>query len=246
MAASILATAMRCGCDRHRQGPMQVVAPRRRVSAANPHQLLVLMVVTSALMTLIAYLFLRNQLRPIKRLAEAAEAFGKGRAVPYRPARRHRGAGGRHGIPGHAGADRTPDRAAHADAVGRQPRPAHAADPAEAGAVDAGCRRRGRGADAATSADMERLVDEFLAFARGDALDDPVDDRSGRAAARQSVADAARSGGKVTHGRRRMARAGGAAPGGGAPRAGKPDRQCPALCRPGRGFADADANACCG
>ncbi|EKE45288.1 hypothetical protein OCGS_0378 [Oceaniovalibus guishaninsula JLT2003] len=59
---------------------------RRRVSASNPHQLLVLMLVTSLLMTVIAYLFLKNQLRPIKRLADAAEAFGKGRIVPYRPA----------------------------------------------------------------------------------------------------------------------------------------------------------------
>lgn len=58
---------------------------RRRVSASNPHQLLVLMVVTSGLMTGIATVFLRNQLRPIRRLAEAAEDYGKGRIVPYRP-----------------------------------------------------------------------------------------------------------------------------------------------------------------
>ncbi|TCM78342.1 ATP-binding protein [Rhodovulum steppense] len=66
-------------------GPMEVGFDRRRVSASNPHQLLVLMVVTGVLMTLIAYLFLRNQLRPITRLAAAAEAFGKGRAMPYKP-----------------------------------------------------------------------------------------------------------------------------------------------------------------
>lgn len=65
-------------------GVMQVDLPRQRVSATNPHQLLVLMVVTGFLMTLIAYLFLRNQLRPIRRLARAAEAFGKGQVVPYR------------------------------------------------------------------------------------------------------------------------------------------------------------------
>ena len=59
--------------------------PRSRVSARNPHQLLVLMLATGALMTLIAYLFLRNQLKPIRRLANAAEAFGKGQVVPYYP-----------------------------------------------------------------------------------------------------------------------------------------------------------------
>ncbi|MFP7570603.1 ATP-binding protein [Marivita sp. S2033] len=58
---------------------------RERASASNPHQLLVNMVVFGALMTLIAYMYMRNQLRPITRLSEAAEAFGRGRHVPYSP-----------------------------------------------------------------------------------------------------------------------------------------------------------------
>ncbi len=66
-------------------GPMEIGFDRSRVSASNPHQLLVLMVFTGLLMTLIAFLFLRNQLRPIRRLARAAEAFGKGRVVAYKP-----------------------------------------------------------------------------------------------------------------------------------------------------------------
>lgn len=66
-------------------GPFGISFDRRRVSASNPHQLLVLMVVTSLLMTGIATIFLRNQLRPIRRLALAAEEYGKGRMVPYRP-----------------------------------------------------------------------------------------------------------------------------------------------------------------
>lgn len=67
------------------KGPMTIEFSRRRVSAANPHQLLVWMVATGILMTLIAYIFLRNQLRPIRRLARAAEAFGKGEVVKYYP-----------------------------------------------------------------------------------------------------------------------------------------------------------------
>jgi two-component system osmolarity sensor histidine kinase EnvZ len=66
-------------------GPVQAQLSRRRMSATNPHQLLVLMVFVSFLMTLVSFLFLRNQLRPITRLAAAAEDFGKGRTVPYRP-----------------------------------------------------------------------------------------------------------------------------------------------------------------
>lgn len=68
-----------------RWGPMRVMFPRDWVSASNPHQLLVIMVAVSILMTVISYIFLRNQLRPIHRMAEAAEAFGKGHSVPYHP-----------------------------------------------------------------------------------------------------------------------------------------------------------------
>jgi two-component system osmolarity sensor histidine kinase EnvZ len=53
---------------------------------SNPHQLLVVMLLASVILSAIAVLFLRNQIRPIRALAEAAEAFGKGRSVPFRPA----------------------------------------------------------------------------------------------------------------------------------------------------------------
>jgi two-component system osmolarity sensor histidine kinase EnvZ len=67
-------------------GPLTLIEfDRERASASNPHQLLVNMVVFGALLTVIAYLYLRNQLRPITRLAQAAEAFGRGRHVPYSP-----------------------------------------------------------------------------------------------------------------------------------------------------------------
>ncbi len=58
---------------------------RERVSASNPHQLIVNMLIFGALFTLIAFIYLRNQLRPITRLANAAESFGLGRSVNYKP-----------------------------------------------------------------------------------------------------------------------------------------------------------------
>ncbi|MEM9341423.1 MAG: ATP-binding protein [Pseudomonadota bacterium] len=67
-------------------GAVTMSFERARVSARNPHQLLVLMVFVSTIVTLISFLFLKNQVRPIRKLAEAASAFGKGRNVPYRPA----------------------------------------------------------------------------------------------------------------------------------------------------------------
>ena len=59
--------------------------PRSRVSASNPHQLFVNMIVFGFIFTFIAFIYLRNQLRPITRLAKAADAFGKGQNVKYKP-----------------------------------------------------------------------------------------------------------------------------------------------------------------
>lgn len=66
-------------------GPFRIAFDRRRISAANPHQFFVYTMFFGFLMTLIAFIYLRNQLRPIKRLARAAEAFGRGRHEPYVP-----------------------------------------------------------------------------------------------------------------------------------------------------------------
>lgn len=69
-----------------RHGVLEIGFERRRISASNPHQMFVYTTVFGVVMSLIASIYLRNQLRPIKRLARAAEAFGRGRHVPYTPA----------------------------------------------------------------------------------------------------------------------------------------------------------------
>ena len=66
-------------------GPLRIDFDRRRISAANPHQFFVYTMFFGFFMTLIAFIYLRNQLRPIKRLARAAEAFGRGRHEPFTP-----------------------------------------------------------------------------------------------------------------------------------------------------------------
>ena len=68
------------------KGTLRALIPRRRMNAANPHLLLVWMAASSVLLTGIAIVFLRNQVRPIRDLAKAATAFGRGRARPFRPA----------------------------------------------------------------------------------------------------------------------------------------------------------------
>jgi two-component system osmolarity sensor histidine kinase EnvZ len=66
---------------------LRVFARRSQAYASNTHIFLLWMVGTSLVLILIAVLFLRNQIRPIQQLAEAAESFGKGRPPPpdFRP-----------------------------------------------------------------------------------------------------------------------------------------------------------------
>ena len=71
---------------RNKLGPLEIRFDRRRVTAAAPHQLIVTMLFFGICMTVVSVLYMRNQLRPIKRLADAAQAFGRGRNEPYRPA----------------------------------------------------------------------------------------------------------------------------------------------------------------
>ncbi|MAU53975.1 MAG: two-component sensor histidine kinase [Roseovarius sp.] len=66
-------------------GYERLVFNRAHVSARRPHLLFVNLVLAGGLMTLISFLYLRAQMRPIARLAEAAEAFGRGSHLPYRP-----------------------------------------------------------------------------------------------------------------------------------------------------------------
>ena len=68
-------------------GVLRILVRRSRVLATNWHIFLGWMVLSSVLLLTIAFFFLRNQVRPIQRLAMAAEAFGRGRDVPdFRPA----------------------------------------------------------------------------------------------------------------------------------------------------------------
>jgi two-component system, OmpR family, osmolarity sensor histidine kinase EnvZ len=66
---------------------MRVFAHRYAAYASNSDIFLFWMVVTSLVLIAIAIVFLRNQIRPILRLTEAVESFGKGRDTPNLRAR---------------------------------------------------------------------------------------------------------------------------------------------------------------
>jgi len=63
-------------------GVLAVLVPRDRVTVSKPDLFILWMVGSALLLMGIAIIFLRNQVRPIERLARAADSFGKGRAVP--------------------------------------------------------------------------------------------------------------------------------------------------------------------
>ncbi len=60
---------------------LRVIARRSQAYASNSHIFLVWMVGTSLVLIIVAIIFLRNQIKPIQQLANAAESFGKGREV---------------------------------------------------------------------------------------------------------------------------------------------------------------------
>ncbi|MFC5292184.1 ATP-binding protein [Bosea minatitlanensis] len=64
---------------------MRILTRRNAAYASNSHIFLLWMIGTSLILLTIAVLFLRNQIRPILKLADAAEAFGKGRDAEFRP-----------------------------------------------------------------------------------------------------------------------------------------------------------------
>ncbi len=64
---------------------LRVVAYRGAAYASNSYIFLLWMLGTSIVLILVAIAFLRNQIKPILRLAASAEAFGKGRDAPFRP-----------------------------------------------------------------------------------------------------------------------------------------------------------------
>ena len=157
-----------------RHGPVAISFDRGRVTARNPHQLLVWMLFTGALMSLIAILFLRNQLRPITRLAKAAKAFGKGEVIDYHPsgALEVRAAGTaflemRARILRHI-----EQRTRMLSGVSHDLRsPLTRLRLALSMSEDSEETR----AMARDLAEMEAMLDSFLDFARGEALDDPAE-----------------------------------------------------------------------
>ncbi len=69
------------------EGVLDILTPRKRMFSTTVYIFVLWMVGAAVVVTAIAIFFLRNQIQPIRRLARAAEAFGKGRTeVEFKPA----------------------------------------------------------------------------------------------------------------------------------------------------------------
>ena len=60
---------------------LKIIIPEDRITTSRNHVFLGWLLVSSSLLIIISFLFLRNQIRPITKLAKAAERFGKGQDI---------------------------------------------------------------------------------------------------------------------------------------------------------------------
>ena len=63
-------------------GVLEVIAPRKRLTSSTTYIFVLWMVGISLILFSVATIFMRNQVKPIRRLAGAADDFGKGRDAP--------------------------------------------------------------------------------------------------------------------------------------------------------------------
>ncbi|MGZ3278895.1 MAG: ATP-binding protein [Caulobacteraceae bacterium] len=66
-------------------GVLRIIAPKDRAYATQGHIFVLWMAVATLILTAVALAFIRNQVRAIERLAEAAEAFGRGADADFKP-----------------------------------------------------------------------------------------------------------------------------------------------------------------
>lgn len=70
----------------HSKGVLTIKTPRKRLYNRSTPYVVIWTAVSALLLFIVASLFMRNQIRPIRRLADAAEEFGKGgKIIPFRP-----------------------------------------------------------------------------------------------------------------------------------------------------------------
>jgi two-component system osmolarity sensor histidine kinase EnvZ len=148
-------------------GVLRIIAPKDRVFATRGHIFILWMTIATLVLTAIAVAFIRNQVRAIERLAAAADAFGKGVDLDFQPhgAREVRLAA-RAFLAMKARIQRHVDqRTALLASVSHDLRTPLTRLKLELALSEPGPRKAAMKADLA---EMEHMIDEYLAFARGE------------------------------------------------------------------------------
>lgn len=155
-------------------GVLEVVATKRKLGSST-NEIFVIWSIGSAVVTLgIAIVFMRNLVKPIRRLAEAADAFGKGRDVPdFKPsgAREVRQAAAAFLIMRERLQRQLQQRTEMLAGVSHDLRTPLARMKLELAMLGDKPEAKGLAADVA---EMEQMVEEYLAFARGEGTEQAV------------------------------------------------------------------------
>jgi len=181
------------------QGVIRILAPRDRAFATQGHIFVLWLAMATVLLTAIAILFIRNQTRTIERLAAAADAFGRGIDAPaFKPSGAREVRQAAHAfLAMKSRIQRHIDqRTALLASVSHDLRTPLTRLKLELALAEPGPRTAEMKRDLA---EMEHMIDEYLAFARGEggeavetvtikALIDEVSEGAIRAGARVTVA----------------------------------------------------------
>src|SRR5688500_10964376 len=155
-------------------GVLEVVATRRKLGSTT-NEIFVIWSIGSAVVTLaIAVILMRTLVKPTRRLPEAADAFGKGRDVPdFKPsgAREVRQAAAAFLIMRERLQRQLPERTEMLAGVSHDLRTPLARMKLELALLGDKPEAKGLSADVA---EMEQMVDEYLAFARGEGTEQAV------------------------------------------------------------------------
>ena len=148
-------------------GVLRIIAPRDRAFATQAYSFIVCLALATVLLTAVAVLFIRNQVRAIERLAAAAEAFGKGAETAFKPygAREVRQAGQAFLAMKNRIQRYVDQRTTLLASVSHDLRTPLTRLKLELALAEPGARVEAMKRDLA---EMEHMIDEYLAFARGE------------------------------------------------------------------------------
>jgi two-component system osmolarity sensor histidine kinase EnvZ len=150
-----------------KDGVLRIIAPRDRAFATQAYTFVFYLALATFVLTALSVLFIRNQVRAIERLAAAADAFGRGADIPFKPygAKEVRQAAQAFIAMKNRIQRHVDQRTALLASVSHDLRTPLTRLKLELALAEPGARVEAMKRDLA---EMEHMIDEYLAFARGE------------------------------------------------------------------------------